>query len=102
MEKLDIILKALDDKIAENIVSIDLRGKSSIAEYFVIATGSVTNHNQAICDEVVLQLKNNNMDCLSIEGYKDGNWILLDCGEAIVHIMTEDYRSYYNLERLWA
>ena len=55
MEKLDIILKALDDKIAENIVSIDLRGKSSIAEYFVIATGSVTNHNHAMCDEVVLQ-----------------------------------------------
>ena len=81
MEKLDIILKALDDKIAENVVSIDLKGKSSIAEYFVIATGSAVNHNQAICDEIEFQLKKNNMDCLSTEGYKDGNWILLDCGE---------------------
>ena len=102
MEKLDVILKALDDKIAENVVSIDLKGRSSIAEYFVIATGSVVNHNQAICDEIEFQLKKNNMDCLSTEGYKDGNWILLDCGEIIVHIMTEYYRSYYNLERLWA
>ena len=83
MEKLDIILKALDDKIAENVVSIDLKGKSSI-------------------DEIEFQLKKNNMDCLSTEGYKDGNWILLDCGEIVVHIMTKDYRSYYNLERLWA
>ena len=60
MEKLDIILKALDDKIAENVVSIDLKGKSSIAEYFVIATGSAVNHNQAICDEIEFQLKKNN------------------------------------------
>ena len=70
MEKLDIILKALDDKIAENVVSIDLKGKSSIAEYFVIATGSAVNHNQAICDEIEFQLKKNNMDCLSTEGWK--------------------------------
>ena len=79
-----------------------MKEKSSIAEYFVIATGSVINHNQAICDEVEFQLKKNDMDCFGTEGYKDGNWILLDCGEVIVHIMTKDYRSYYNLERLWA
>lgn len=102
MEKLDIILKALDNKIAEDVITIDLKEKSSIAEYFVIATGSVTNHNQAICDEVEFQLKKNDMDFFGTEGYKDGNWILLDCGEVIVHIMTKDYRSYYNLERLWA
>ncbi len=102
MEKLDIILKALDDKIAEDVITIDLKEKSSMAEYFVIATGSVINHNQAICDEVEFQLKKNDMDCFGTEGYKDGNWILLDCGEVIVHIMTKDYRSYYNLERLWA
>ena len=101
MGKLEVILKALEDKIAENIVTIDLSGKSSIAEYFVIATGSAINHNQAICDEVESQLKENEMDYFKVEGYRDGNWILCDCGEVIVHIMTEDYRNYYNLERLW-
>ncbi|MCI5997705.1 MAG: ribosome silencing factor [Peptoniphilaceae bacterium] len=102
MEKLDLILKTLDDKIAENVVTIDLKGKSSVAEYFIIANGGAVNHNQAICDEIISQLKENNMDYINTEGYRDGNWILCDCGDIIVHIMTKDYRNYYNLERLWS
>ena len=102
MNKINLVLKTLDDKIARDVVSIDLKKKSSIAEYFVIATGSVINHNQAICDELISQLKENNMDYINIEGYKEGNWILCDLGDIIVHIMTKDYRNYYNLERLWS
>lgn len=102
LEKLDLVLKVLDDKIAENITVIDLKNKSSIAEYFVIATGSVINHNTSICDELISQLKENNMDYINIEGYREGNWILCDLGDIIVHIMTKDYRNYYNLERLWS
>lgn len=102
MNKLEVVLKALDDKIAEDVISIDLKGKSSIAEYFIIATGGAVNHNQAICDEVISQLRENNMDYINTEGYREGNWILCDCGDIIVHIMTKDYRNYYNLERLWS
>lgn len=102
MGKLKIVLEALDDKIADDIVSIDLKGKSSIAEHFVIATGSSINHNQAICDELISRLKENNMDYINTEGYREGNWILCDLGDIIVHIMTKDYRNYYNLERLWS
>lgn len=102
MKKLDLVLKVLDDKIAQDVVVIDLKNKSSIAEFFVIATGSVINHNIAICDELISQLKENNMDYINIEGYRDGNWILCDLGDIIVHIMTKDYRNYYNLERLWS
>lgn len=102
MNKLELILKALDDKIAENIVTLDLRTKSSIAEYFVIASGGAVNHNQAICDEVQKQLRENNIEIINTEGYRDGNWILCDYGDIIVHIMTKDTREYYNLERLWS
>lgn len=101
MEKLDLIVKALEDKIAEDIITLDLREKSSISEYFVIATGSAINHNQAICDEVQKQLREHNYEILNTEGYTEGSWILCDYGDVIVHIMTKNAREYYNLERLW-
>lgn len=101
MGKLDIIINTLENKQASDIKVIDLESKSSIADYFVIATGNSINQNKALLEYIEENLKKENYDILSVEGLRDGNWILIDCGDVVVHIFTSSQRDFYNIEDLW-
>lgn len=100
-EKLDLIVKTAEDKIGEEVKVIDIRGTNSIGDYFVIVTGKNKNHTQAIADEIDQKLSKAGMPPKSVEGFRDGGWILLDAGDVIVHVFTSDQREYYGLEELW-
>lgn len=101
MNKLDIILKTLDSKKAEDIKVIDIEKRSSVADYFVIATGNSINQNKALSDYIIDDLAKEGYDIISVEGLREGNWILLDCGDIIVHIFTQNQREFYDIEDLW-
>lgn len=93
--------KALDSKKGLDIKIIKIRDISSIADYFVIATGTSNTHVKALADETEYQLDNAGISVSSVEGQRNDTWILLDYIDVIVHVFSEDAREYYNLERLW-
>ncbi len=100
-EKLKLILKSALDKKAEEPVVLDLRGLTSLADYFVILTASSETHARTIADEIKKKLKEAGIIPVSTEGYDSANWILLDYGDVIVHIFKPEVRELYNLESLW-
>ncbi|WP_055078283.1 ribosome silencing factor [Lagierella massiliensis] len=101
MKEIDLIVKACEDKIAKDVVSIKLQEGMAIADYFVIATGNTSSQTQAIADEVEKVAEENGINIVGVEGYREGSWILVDLGDIIVHVFTPEAREYYNLERLW-
>lgn len=99
---LNQIIHHIIEKKGENIVVIDLRGITSITDYFIIATGTSNIHLKAIADEIREKLKKeNNIIPWHTEGYETKKWILLDYVNVVVHIFDSDMRSYYSLEKLW-
>lgn len=94
------IEKILDNKKAENIVKIDTKEKSSLADYFIIATGTSSTHIKSLSDNIEQELKKEKIYPRKIEGYSTGTWILMDYNEVIVNIFTELERQKYNLEEL--
>jgi ribosome-associated protein len=92
---------AAEAKQAKDIRVLDLRDLTSFAEFFVLCNGTNIRQNQAISDEIEISLKHQGRYPLSIEGYENAEWILLDYGDFLVHIFTEKARAYYDLERLW-
>lgn len=100
MEKLDIIVKTLDDKLAEDIKVIKLED-SSVADYFVIATGNSINQTRALADYVEDALYKEGYEIISKEGLREGEWILIDVSDVIVHIFTQKQRKFYDLDDLW-
>lgn len=97
-----IIEQSLDDDKAENIVSIDLAGKSSFADYMVIASGRSARHLSTLADKLSERLKMAGRSVLSIEGKENADWIVADCGDVIVHLFRPESREIYNLEKMWA
>lgn len=93
--------RAAGDKKARDIVLMDMRGISTIADYFVLCSGTSDRHVKAVAEAVVHELARSGARCLHAEGWADASWIVLDFGEAIVHVFREETRSYYGLERLW-
>lgn len=98
---LRLIIDSLEDSKAKNIKAIDIRNLTTIAYYFVIASGTSVTHIKALNDNLVKKLSENGLEPLRIEGYNHARWILLDYGDIIVHIFHEEDREYYGLERLW-
>jgi ribosome-associated protein len=96
-----IAVRAAESKKAYDIRVLDLTGITSFTDYFVICTGGNQRQIQAISDEVNLKLKQQGQRPLSLEGYDQGEWILADYGDFLVHIFSEKARQYYDLERLW-
>ena len=94
-------VRAAEDKQAKDIRILDLREISGFADYFVIASGSNPRQIQAISDEVESRLKKLGEHALSIEGYENAEWVLMDYGDFLIHIFSEKARLYYDLERLW-
>jgi ribosome-associated protein len=91
----------LDDDKAEDIISIDLAGKSSIADYMVIATGRSNRQLNAMAQHLDEKLTKLGVKKVSIEGLTQGEWVLLDGGDVIVHLFKPEVRSFYNLEKMW-
>ncbi|MGA9626307.1 MAG: ribosome silencing factor [Bryobacteraceae bacterium] len=97
-----VAVRAAESKKAADTQVLDLRGITSFADFFVIATGANPRQVQAISDEVGLQLKQQAGELpLSVEGYNQAEWVLADYGDLLVHIFSPKAREYYSLERLW-
>jgi ribosome-associated protein len=96
-----IIAHTLDEGKAEEILVIDLEGKTSIANHMVIATGRSQRQVTALADQVATKLKELGMGRVPVEGKANGDWVLLDAGDVIVHLFRPEVRSYYNLEKIW-
>ena len=100
-KKLEIIIKALDDKKATNIEALNVSGQTSIADYFIIASCQSTVQVKACADEVEEKMQESGFELHHSEGYRGGSWILLDYGDMIVHVMQQEMREFYALEHLW-
>lgn len=95
------ILTSLDDDKAENIVSIDLTGKSSIADFLVVASGRSSRQVAAIAEHLVERVSKETGRKVRAEGKAVGDWVLIDTGDIVVHIFRPEVRSFYNLEKMW-
>jgi ribosome-associated protein len=100
-KQLSEALEAALDKKARNVVVLDLEGVCSFTDHFLICDGTSTRHNQTIADGVAERLKKDGVRALHIEGYNEGEWILMDYVDFVVHIFTTRAREFYDLERLW-
>lgn len=100
-EKTRLCAVAADSRKALHLVGLNVHDLSSIADHFLICSGTSDRHVKAIADAIEEQLEEQGEKPLAIEGYQKGAWILLDCADLIVHIFDEDTRRFYDLERLW-
>ena len=96
------IINILDSNKALDIVSIDLEGKSSVADYMIIASGTSSRHIQALSEQVFEKLKNNGIENCKIEGKESSDWKLIDGIDLIVHIFNPEKRKFYELEKMWS
>ena len=96
------IQTSLDDDKAEDIVTIDLKGRSSLCDALVIATGRSARHVAATAEHLARRLKEADLGAARIEGLPQGDWVLVDAGDVIVHLFREEVRAYYDLEGMWS
>jgi len=96
------VLTSLEDAKAEDIVSVDLRGNTTLADLMIVATGRSNVHVRAIADRVVKACKAAGFAVPRIEGLPHCDWVLLDAHDAIIHIFKPDVRQFYNLEKMWS
>jgi len=101
-EALKAILATLEDSKAEDIVSIDIAGKSALADYMVVATGRSQRHVSSIAEHISRDLTEAGGRVARVEGVPHCDWVLLDAGDVIVHIFRPEVRSFYNLEKMWS
>ena len=101
-ELLDIIVNTLDEKQAEDIVSIDMRNVTPFTDYFVVCTARNVRHASSLAEFVEQEAEKPGYPTRMREGERESSWILLDCNEVVVHIFTEEARQTYRLESLWA
>lgn len=99
---LNTITAWLDDAKAENIVTIPLKGKSSIGDYMVVASGRSDRHVGAIAEQIQRKLKDAGQGRVRVEGQPQCDWVLIDTGDIIVHVFRPEVRDFYNLEKMWS
>ncbi|MHA6324822.1 ribosome silencing factor [Roseivivax sp. CAU 1753] len=99
---LDAILETLDDMKAEDIVQIDLRGKTSFGDYMVVCSGRSSRQVAAISEKVADDLKARFGILSKVEGRETGDWVLIDAGDVIVHVFRPEVRDFYQIEKMWA
>tara|TARA_Y100001934_G_scaffold47868_2_gene58195 strand:- start:5199 stop:5597 length:399 start_codon:yes stop_codon:yes gene_type:complete len=100
-DTIKLVQKILEDHKAENIVTVDLRGKTTIGDYMIIASGSSNRQIKALAELIVQNFKNINLPIGKPEGLPEGDWLLLDTGNVIVHLFRPEVRTFYNLEKMW-
>lgn len=98
---LAMVLKSLDDDQAQEVVTVPLEGKSSIADYMVVASGRSSRQVTAIAQKLAERVKQSGRPSPRIEGLPSADWVLVDAGDVIVHLFRPEVRSFYNLERMW-
>ncbi len=96
-----LVRKSLEDSKAEDIVPIDIAGKSSIADWMVVASGRSQRHVAAIAEHLVADLKSAGGGNIRVSGERQCDWVLIDAGDVIVHVFRPDVRAFYNLEKMW-
>lgn len=97
----ELIAKAASDKKANDIIILDMQGISMVTDHYIIASAKSNTQVKAIADNIEEKLQEQGYPTLRKEGYREGNWILLDHGNCVTHIFIEEDRLFYNLERLW-
>lgn len=101
-DSLDVYAKAVLGKKAFDLVMIDVRGLSSVTDIFLICTGKSNRQVTAISEHIKIELKKSNIRPLSVEGMKEGHWVVMDYGHVIIHVFYEPIRAFYDIEGLWA
>ena len=97
-----VVLTSLEDDKAEDILAIDIRGKSSFADMLVVASGRSSRHVSALADHVMRNLKDAGLKDVRVEGLPQGDWVLVDAGDVVVHLFRPEVRSFYNIEKIWS
>ncbi|WP_456432043.1 ribosome silencing factor [Thermosulfuriphilus sp.] len=100
-EKLDFLVKVLLDRKAEEIIVLDLREMGTLAEYFVICSARSVRHVQGIAEHLLEELERQGIFYRGVEGLQEGQWVLIDCDEILIHIFYAPVRAHYDLEGLW-
>ena len=95
-------IEALEDLKAEDITVLDVKGKTTVTDWVIIASGSSSRHVKSIANNVAVEAKKAGRTPLGIEGEKEGEWVLVDLGDIIVHVMQRQVREFYDLESLWS
>lgn len=98
---IDVILDCLDDAKAEEIVAVDITGKSSLADHMVVASGRSQRHVGAVADQMITALRDAGYGKPRVEGLPHCDWVLVDAGDVIVHIFRPEVREFYNIEKMW-
>lgn len=99
---LGLVLASLEDSKAEDIVTINIAGKSALGDYMVVVSGRSSRHVMAICDHLITDLKDEGLGSARVEGKETGDWVLIDTGDIIVHVFRPEIREFYNIEKMWA
>lgn len=101
-QHLNALKEVLDDKKAIDVNTLDLRDKSTMADFFLICSGNSKTHTRALAEAAYGYVKEQNLQVYSLEGKNEGTWVLLDIGFLVVHVMQQEMREFYNLEQLWS
>ena len=99
---LEAVLVSLEDSKAEDIVTINIVGKSALGDYMVVVSGRSNRHVMAISDHLISDLKDEGLGTARVEGQETGDWVLIDTGDIIVHVFRPEIRAFYNIEKMWA
>lgn len=97
----ELAIATLEDSKAEAIIPIDMRGKSALGDYMIIASGRSHRHVLAVADHLLRALRDAGYRDIKVEGLEGGDWVLIDTGDIIVHIFRPEIREFYNLEKIW-
>lgn len=98
---IDLILDTLDDAKAEDTVSVDITGKSSLADHMVVTSGRSHRHVAAVADQIITALRDNGHGKPRVEGLTHADWVLVDAGDVIIHIFRPEVREFYSIEKMW-
>jgi len=101
-EKAELIVRTADDRQARDMALLDLRGQTLMTDYFFICSGTSSTHIRTIVDKINEAMKHAGMGGIRVEGYDAAQWVLMDYGDVVVHVMAPEQREYYSLEEFWA
>ncbi|MEL7700863.1 ribosome silencing factor [Citromicrobium bathyomarinum] len=97
-----LVMQQLDDDQAQDIVSIDLAGKSSMADHMVVASGRSTRQVASIAQKLAEKIKQDGYGSVRLEGLPAADWVVIDAGDVVIHLFRPEVRSFYNIERMWS
>ncbi len=97
-----LVITAIEDLKGEDIVALDVKGKTSVTDLMILASGTSNRHVKSIADNVVTEAKQAGIKPLGVEGEAQAEWVLVDLGDVVVHVMQPHVREFYDLEKLWA